>query len=108
MIELKQVYAGRAQHVYPIPDLRTWGPGPAPLHETLHWDYQTLPDDLIQAALRAWHVRPFTATRPLQLQVAGSTPNESYDVFLWLYARDGEVFPSLQAALQPNPPGWKL
>ena len=103
MIELKQVYAGRARHIYPIVgDLNVR------LHQTLNWAEQALPEDLILRTLTAWELKPFVSTSPLQLQVEPLGEEiETYDVFLWVYVRDHCVYPTLEAAKAESSEGWR-
>lgn len=94
MIELKQVYAGRARQVFDL-----CGKLQPQLHEVLDFQERALPEELTTAVLKAWARRPFVSTRPLQLPVEDFSPQmEAYDVFIWVYINDGYIYPTLEAA----------
>ena len=94
MIELKQVYAGRARQVFDL-----CGKLQPQLYEVLDFQERALPEELTTTVLKAWQRRPFVSTTPLQLQVEGTSRDTPlYDVFLWVYVTNGFIYPTLEAA----------
>lgn len=94
MIELKQVYAGRAQQVFDL-----CGRLQPQMHEVLQFQERALPEELTTAVLKAWAQKPFVSTTPLQLQVepVGQTAS-SWDIFLWVYVHEGVTYATLEDA----------
>ena len=103
MIELKQIYAGRAHRVPPIQGPVGWG-----TWNDLVWEERALPEGLVTNTLTAHDKKPFTSTSPLFLQVedAGHHP-QTFDVFIWIYVQDHCAYPSLEAVKAGSPTGWR-
>lgn len=101
MIELKQVYAGRAHYLDPILD-----PLGTTLAETLKFDTRALPEELITKSLKNWCDHPFVGLQPLQLPI-GRGEGGVYDVFIYVYVAQGWVYATLEDAKLGDPAtGW--